>query len=869
MLRRALWLTAVVVLIAAISTAAVQAMEFKYNGNVAPNIANSAGPGYSFIPESQLSASGVVPAAGATDGLAWYILDDVIDGAEFWRITPAVDISHLLGATILGRMKVVSDTHGVDGERADNLGIIDSNTGMHTRAHYGGVGNDIGETRRGIFDSITGDDGWHVVRATVKGRIYGSVQAPWSDNFDSYPDSVDPNAEPDPDVNGLPGNGIWFGDAHSDLYCDNQSITVRHWPGNGYRGAGARVLASDNGSLEFTCKVKAGVNGGTDGFFWRLYVEDPDGTELASWYGTSDTVYPRSPAGPLSGQLLSGGWDTLKIHLNTTTSVAEFFYTPEGGSQTSLGTLGMSGADPEIGIVYLEVWDRGEDVSTGNTILFDDFEVAGGEVTEALREINFYLDESPTPVFTIYPAEAAAGSNEQFAFGSGSGAAQQEIYFDWVSGTDEGAFAPGEEVATLGHSLVVTDTSTAITTLDLAKVVPDDTPVSLTDAIVTARFIDDDYAVCGFGVEQVGRQLGMRVVKTILFYDAPAAGDRVDIIGVTDTINGERVIVASSVTNKLSPLVPPLTPVALTNKASGGAAFGEQMGVIDNMTATTPFTIFADSFTYDDGALNGNGPWHGDATETGVAVEGNWVRCNGDAPNAEAIAPVDPIALTATGYYTVRCKIQKTMLTDPGNFWSLWIDDAAGLNLARWYGTAFSAKPRMGGSGQVLDAATLTGGEDILEVKITPGADTSEFFFNGAPLGTLYHTTTGAGDLLGRVMFKNQSQLHVGANILFDDLSVTCNADPAEGLSNIGLFTKIFGKVTKVENTYGYAGYFYVDDGSGLKDNSGFVGIKCRPPSFSNAGDLPTEGQTVEVTGVIGIANGARYFWTDKWEAAP
>lgn len=108
------------------------------------------------------------------------------------------------------------------------------------------------------------------------------------------------------------------------------------------------------------------------------------------------------------------------------------------------------------------------------------------------------------------------------------------------------------------------------------------------------------------------------------------------------------------------------------------------------------------------------------------------------------------------------------------------------------------------------------------------------------------------------------------------------NAVPAKmstGANNIGLLTTIFGKVTKVEFAedfeYDFTDYFYIDDGSGLNDGSGYTGIKCRAPSkdFFDWVEytLPSEGQYVSVTGVMGTteSNGkiVRYFWTWSWEA--
>ena len=113
----------------------------------------------------------------------------------------------------------------------------------------------------------------------------------------------------------------------------------------------------------------------------------------------------------------------------------------------------------------------------------------------------------------------------------------------------------------------------------------------------------------------------------------------------------------------------------------------------------------------------------------------------------------------------------------------------------------------------------------------------------------------------------------------------------ASGANNVGILMKIRGIVTHRDidpNPGGpfYHDFFYVDDcytdeilgiQTGLKDGSGYTGIKCRPPvgMFNMPGEMPEEGTYVEVTGVMGIreipmtnGNAARYFWTISWEPA-
>lgn len=102
-----------------------------------------------------------------------------------------------------------------------------------------------------------------------------------------------------------------------------------------------------------------------------------------------------------------------------------------------------------------------------------------------------------------------------------------------------------------------------------------------------------------------------------------------------------------------------------------------------------------------------------------------------------------------------------------------------------------------------------------------------------------------------------------------DDATVS-PARMCVGASNLSLLTTIFGKVTYA-TTFGVPGsHFYIDDGSGLRDGSGNVGIKC----VSAIGqDVPTLDQYVTATGVMGVRQIAgcnvRNFWAETWNPVP
>jgi len=127
---------------------------------------------------------------------------------------------------------------------------------------------------------------------------------------------------------------------------------------------------------------------------------------------------------------------------------------------------------------------------------------------------------------------------------------------------------------------------------------------------------------------------------------------------------------------------------------------------------------------------------------------------------------------------------------------------------------------------------------------------------------------TVSGDPIDPLAMSNRAS---GGGTYFNQGAVVDQAPGvmSVGTSSIGLLVTIFGKVTYVNDTGDWFGYFYVDDGSGISDGSGKIGIKCRPWLNSETGImdfLPTEGDYVAVTGVLGVQKiagvNARYMWT-------
>jgi len=65
--------------------------------------------------------------------------------------------------------------------------------------------------------------------------------------------------------------------------------------------------------------------------------------------------------------------------------------------------------------------------------------------------INIYVDEDPNPVITVSASKSAG--TDGLAFGASNSLSWQHVWFDWVTGTNAGAFAPGEEEDCIGRSL--------------------------------------------------------------------------------------------------------------------------------------------------------------------------------------------------------------------------------------------------------------------------------------------------------------------------------------------------------------------------------------------------------------------------------
>ena len=210
--------------------------------------------------------------------------------------------------------------------------------------------------------------------------------------------------------------------------------------------------------------------------------------------------------------------------------------------------------------------------------------------------------------------------------------------------------------------------------------------------------------------------------------------------------------------------------------------------IIKGTRTVTPSCV-SDSFAYANGALNGNGGWYGTATSSRIEVVSGMVRLWGGAGSYDAVRSM--YCAGSGGFIPVTIKVYGG--TGARTIWSLWLDDTNGNNLARWYGTAWSARGRIGITSDVTAEQTLQEGVwNTLYVKIYPATNTSQFFFNGVDIGTLSHASQGAGDILGRVRLEAIDNVDaVGHYLYFDDLSTQVTDTTPPG--NVTAFTATRG----------------------------------------------------------------------------
>ncbi len=180
----------------------------RYNGDVDPLAANSAGPGYNFSVFEGVQQGGIVADPDAVDGFA-YEIDDVSTAKTKFISEPPAAFAD--GATLVVRMKKLGGGT-YDGGRYGNIWIHAPN--IATEIFWGGPSGQLGDRDRGIWTTLTAsqgaDESYHTIRVTAQ-DTGGSTGIVINVYFDENPVPVlsITNAEPrDPQAGSQDGFGF-------------------------------------------------------------------------------------------------------------------------------------------------------------------------------------------------------------------------------------------------------------------------------------------------------------------------------------------------------------------------------------------------------------------------------------------------------------------------------------------------------------------------------------------------------------------------------------------------------------------------------------------------------------------------------------
>lgn len=208
------------------------------------------------------------------------------------------------------------------------------------------------------------------------------------------------------------------------------------------------------------------------------------------------------------------------------------------------------------------------------------------------------------------------------------------------------------------------------------------------------------------------------------------------------------------------------------------------------LTMAAPAFAVTDTFDYPNGNLYGNDGWVKDNSTSWIAVVNGAVQIKaGDTGSGDRYVGNEQIAWGMTGIVDIGFDV---FTSAGGNtLWGVWINDTAGVNLARFYGTTNNARGRLGGTSYVTSVKDLEIDEwSRLGIRIDTVANTSEFFVNGVSIGVLNHSLVGAGDTLGRVQFhKVNPGGDAGNDFYIDNLSINMVPEPSSfaALGTFGL----------------------------------------------------------------------------------
>jgi hypothetical protein len=186
------------------------------------------------------------------------------------------------------------------------------------------------------------------------------------------------------------------------------------------------------------------------------------------------------------------------------------------------------------------------------------------------------------------------------------------------------------------------------------------------------------------------------------------------------------------------------------------------------MLHVVPAAQVWEPFAYYDGDLTtmGGANWTGVATNE-MRMEAGVLKISGGSGTVTAQRAAT--GMGAGGVIAAEMKIRGGGGTGDF-FWSVFLDDAAGNNLARWYGGSHHARGRVGSN--ITPDMILTGEWDDLYVEIDTVANTSAFYFNGVLFGIISHGAT-AGATVATVRIERNDRPTAAADIVrLDNLSL-------------------------------------------------------------------------------------------------
>jgi len=194
-------------------------------------------------------------------------------------------------------------------------------------------------------------------------------------------------------------------------------------------------------------------NSGTDPagrYGYRSYTTDATGTDIRNYVNArlGFTMVARLKVQyNLNAAGLIWAWSKSR-------TASTGYATPKAGYNVGWGGTGPAhpGKIREYQLLALDVADRTTEVLTTETGTYHIIRMVNGFGAYGNRTLKIYFDEDPTPVLSLentVPTDTGTG-NDSFCFGTFGASAAADVWFDWISFTNKGMYAPGEEDDCIG-----------------------------------------------------------------------------------------------------------------------------------------------------------------------------------------------------------------------------------------------------------------------------------------------------------------------------------------------------------------------------------------------------------------------------------